>query len=439
MSKRLTVFYSWQSDTPSSLNRNFIEKALREALSRLQADAALEIALRDTKVELEKDTKGVAGSPPIADTILKKIEECAVFVADLTFVASSLPGLTNSSGQPRLVPNPNVLIEYGYAIRCHSHSAIVGVMNTSFGEPNEQTLPFDLRHLRWPIAYYLSLESNSTEKSDQLEKLTATLVEAIRLILTHNSAAQESTAAFAPQKPTKNLALFHEDMHDLISEDRWRQRSGAYVIPEGGKLYLRLYPTRVVHPIETELEAVELAGQGGLQPIGKVTGWDAIRNVFGCIVREAPKDGKLYHFTQLFLSREIWGVDAHVLAEALHEWQEMQGMPELVKFIASGFIEPLCINALTNYLSFAKLHLKLQLPLRVEAGLVGIKGYTLAVGTGFHGSALHDDVRWTGEVTSEKPAWEILSPFFDRVWANCNVRRTPVHQAELAQKFGQRL
>jgi len=28
----LTVFYSWQTDTPSKVNRNFIEEALKGAL-----------------------------------------------------------------------------------------------------------------------------------------------------------------------------------------------------------------------------------------------------------------------------------------------------------------------------------------------------------------------------------------------------------------------
>jgi hypothetical protein len=125
MAKRLTVFYSWQSDSPQALNRSFIEEALLEALRRLNSDATLEKALRETPVELDKDIQGVAGSPPIADTILRKIENCAVFVADLSFVGESKSGFTNASGKPRLFPNPNVLIEYGYALRCHSHTKLV--------------------------------------------------------------------------------------------------------------------------------------------------------------------------------------------------------------------------------------------------------------------------------------------------------------------------
>lgn len=116
MAKPLTVFYSWQSDSPSNLNRSFIEKALHEALKRLNSDATLENALRDGKVELDKDTQGVAGSPPIAETILGKIKNCVVFVADLSFVGESKNGFTNASGKPRQFPNPNVLIEYGYAL-----------------------------------------------------------------------------------------------------------------------------------------------------------------------------------------------------------------------------------------------------------------------------------------------------------------------------------
>jgi hypothetical protein len=148
----------------------------------------LESALRNATVELDKDTKNIAGSPPIAETILRKIQDCAVFVADLSFVGQSKSGFTNASGNPREFPNPNVLIEYGYAFRCHSHARLIGVMNTAFGKPDTESLPFDLRHLRWPISYYL-LDSSAADKSDQFGKLVATLKDAIALILSNHSSA----------------------------------------------------------------------------------------------------------------------------------------------------------------------------------------------------------------------------------------------------------
>jgi hypothetical protein len=317
MAKRLTVFYSWQSDSPSNLNRNFIEKALHEALKRLHSDAALENALRDTTVELDKDNKGVAGSPPITETILQKIEECAVFVADLTFVGQSKDGMKNASGKPRQFPNPNVLIEYGYALRCHSHRKMIGIMNTAFGNPDAESLPFDLRHLRWPITYRL-MEASSVDKADQFEKLVGTLVEALGLILSNHTPATKNVEVFSIQKATKNPAVFSESANELVTD-----RSGDFVIPDGGKAYLRLYPTIAVTAIESELEAREIAVRGNLQPLGRVSGWGFDRNEFGAIVFQTPENGKLFNFTQLFLSREIWGVDA----ESLNAERILQGLP----------------------------------------------------------------------------------------------------------------
>src|SRR5262249_48753963 len=140
---------------PANVNREFIEQALQEAIDRLNSDVTLEPANRDTKIKLDKDTQDVPGSPPIAATILGKIEACRGFVADLTFVGESLPSLVQSGSRRRLFPNPNVLFEYGYALHCHGHDCIIAVLNTAFGESHPENLPFDLRHLRWPIKYHL--------------------------------------------------------------------------------------------------------------------------------------------------------------------------------------------------------------------------------------------------------------------------------------------
>ena len=209
MATRLTVFYSWQSDTPSSRNRGFIEKAILEALKRLHSDATLESALRDTTVELDKDTQGIAGSPPIADTIFRKIEECAVFVADLTFVGESKPTLLNASEKAenaRQFQNPNVLIEYGYALRCHSHAKVIGIMNTAYGLPDAESLPFNLRHLRHPIQY-----TTDTDNDTQLKQLTDTLKKAIGLILSQHSSPVTVPEKSIPQNLIDKISEFRAD------------------------------------------------------------------------------------------------------------------------------------------------------------------------------------------------------------------------------------
>ena len=95
-------FYSWQSDLPNAINRGLIEKAPEKAIKRIGRNTTLDPASR---VELDKDTQGVSGSPPIAETILAKIENCAAFVADLTFVGESLVELKNKGQAARWVPN----------------------------------------------------------------------------------------------------------------------------------------------------------------------------------------------------------------------------------------------------------------------------------------------------------------------------------------------
>src|SRR5581483_12009667 len=116
---RITIFFSWQSDTPNKTGRNFIERALEMAVARITKDVTVEEAVREG-LQLDGDTQGVPGSPPIFDTILSKIEAATVFVPDLTSVA------TRSNG--RLTPNPNVLVEYGFALKALKYSRIIHVM-----------------------------------------------------------------------------------------------------------------------------------------------------------------------------------------------------------------------------------------------------------------------------------------------------------------------
>ena len=145
-----TIFYSWQSDLDAALTRNFIEDALRRAAKAIAADD-------ETTIDpvIDRDTFGVGGSPAIADTIFRKIDRCDIFVCDVSLInlpASHSRGLARfirplfEKPFARLTPNPNVLVELGYASARLGWDRIVLVQNTSFG-PVEQ-LPFDLRGRR---------------------------------------------------------------------------------------------------------------------------------------------------------------------------------------------------------------------------------------------------------------------------------------------------
>ncbi len=128
-----TVFYSWQTDLPHSTNRNLIETALERAVKVIRTDGSLAVEPR-----VDQGTQGIPGAPDIAHTIFEKIEKASAFVADLTII--------NPGAVGRVTPNPNVLIEFGYALHALKKEAVVLVMNTINGPV--ESLPFDLRGRR---------------------------------------------------------------------------------------------------------------------------------------------------------------------------------------------------------------------------------------------------------------------------------------------------
>jgi hypothetical protein len=69
-----------------------------------------------------------------------------VFVADLSFVGATPDG--------KKLPNPNVLIELGFAARSIGWERTILVINNAYGSASD--LPFDILQHRWPIEYRLT-------------------------------------------------------------------------------------------------------------------------------------------------------------------------------------------------------------------------------------------------------------------------------------------
>ena len=151
-----TVFYSWQFDLPNSTNRGFIEDCLERAIKELKAEGQLRV-----EPCLDRDTLNVPGSPDISATIFDKIESAALFVCDASIINKGTAG--------RLTPNPNVLIELGYAVKTLGWNRVICVFNTVTGKIED--LPFDLRHRR-VRAYRLE---EKQEKAEQRKMLVGSL------------------------------------------------------------------------------------------------------------------------------------------------------------------------------------------------------------------------------------------------------------------------
>jgi hypothetical protein len=212
-----TVFFSWQIDTQTTAGRNLIERALERAAKRIGGDTTIDEAIRE--IEIDRDTKGVAGSPPIVDTIFGKIDQAAAFVPDLTFIGKRPDG--------RPTPNPNVLIEYGWALKSLRHGRIVPVMNTAYGEPTSDNMPFDLRHLRNPITYDCP-EGTPEERRGQIrDELARKLESAVRDVL----GSSEFKDSLSPPPPKFDLALFDRRFQVFQETDAHRLGCAQQAVP----------------------------------------------------------------------------------------------------------------------------------------------------------------------------------------------------------------
>ena len=139
------------------------------------------------EVAIERDTQGVPGSPDIAATIFEKIKEASAFVADVSIVNKSSRSApwyrrTSSFGRDdsrRLTPNPNVLIELGFAFAELGDSRVIMVMNTHFGGPEK--LPFDLRKRR---VIQFSASPSDTNRAAERKRLSSQLEAMLRASMT---------------------------------------------------------------------------------------------------------------------------------------------------------------------------------------------------------------------------------------------------------------
>lgn len=126
-----TIFYSWQNDLPAKTHRYFLDKCIRAAIKSLKREVSI-------YTEYDRDTLGLMGSPDITDSIFKKIEKSGLFICDVSII--------NSETNNKKTPNPNVLIELGYAASKLGWEQIICFFDINSGKIEE--LPFDLRQKR---------------------------------------------------------------------------------------------------------------------------------------------------------------------------------------------------------------------------------------------------------------------------------------------------
>lgn len=123
-----TVFLSWQSDIKPA--RNKIKAGLEMAVKQL-GDELTEAE----RPEIDSDTKGTYGSEDIISTIFSKIDTATIFVADVTPIAET---------DRKMIPNPNVMTELGYAIKAKGPNTRLFIYCTD-ADIDIKKMPFDIR------------------------------------------------------------------------------------------------------------------------------------------------------------------------------------------------------------------------------------------------------------------------------------------------------
>jgi hypothetical protein len=161
------IFFCWQDHLPKKLHRFLIRDALDRAISRVQDDLpeGVECTLRR-----DEATDNRAGSIDIANTILEKLNSSTVVVGDITPVLKDLD-------KNWFYPNPNVMVEIGYAAKTLGWSRVVCLFNEVACKAEQ--LPFDIRHRR---VTGFSCE-DLTQRKRALVDLEGVLIAAIRAII----------------------------------------------------------------------------------------------------------------------------------------------------------------------------------------------------------------------------------------------------------------
>lgn len=147
MNRQYKLFFSWQSEDKKS--RKTLDVALQNVVDTLDD--------RGIRLEIVHSTLGESGMPSIDQTILRKIDACDIFLADVTPVTTYQKSSGNGMQVSKDVPNPNVLLELGYAMSALGVGYVIIVAHQGNWLP--ENMPFDINHR----TIYSFTSSNCTE------------------------------------------------------------------------------------------------------------------------------------------------------------------------------------------------------------------------------------------------------------------------------------
>jgi hypothetical protein len=187
---KLKIFYSWQTETDTKYNKNFILTCIEKAVKNLNRKPEF----KDVEFIIQEGVTDEPGSPGVASKINdERIPNCDIFIADLSVVNQIgwfAKWIQKKFDKKEFRPsqNNNVIKEYGVAYNAVGVEKIIGVLNNTYGSPKENpnNIPFDIRHLRFPVGYtYSSKIDKEKSQKELLEGLTTAIRDTAIFALQH--------------------------------------------------------------------------------------------------------------------------------------------------------------------------------------------------------------------------------------------------------------
>ena len=377
----MKIFWSWQFDTPGKTGRHFVRDVLADAIAVLKEPSDVEEpSEREAReaLHLDHDRKGVEGSPDLAPTIFKKIDQAAVFIADVTLVDERPISANSPTGAPpKKLINSNVAIEYGYALRALTDARVLMIQNVHYGDCEE--LPFDLRHEAGPIQFRLAPDSTNAIIGAEHVRLRGVLVDALRPYIETSVSMGAAPRKFEEMSTTTNIAFYWNPGEALASHEssllpvpgrRNEDDAIEYRFDETSAFYLRLIPTA---PLSEPLQVEKLQDIVGRRRADVLTrtafGSFPGRNRFGAIAYEPlGRSTAPTAFTQLFRNGELWGVT-----------RELVGHDHSQPSVPITNVQNIYGRVLKSYISVAEEEFGFGPPFQIEMGAIGLNGLRLSL------------------------------------------------------------
>jgi hypothetical protein len=319
--------------------------------------------------------------------------------------------------------NPNVYYELGIAHALDKPTILIS--------ETLEKIPFDIQSKR--ILIYSSLEELEQSLPETLARVLAgERVDAEgKNVKVRNS---ENYIPFIAAEPADGLGRLRSKSEYLcITND-----NTTINLPSGPYIYLRLIPTKA-RPIMGDVETYRLA-QENLRPMqgARASNWRVGRHNTGAVAfypSPSIPDGAL-DASELFLTGELWANDFYFL-DPTKERVRQRGFP----FVPTGAVEEVLVDTLRNFIAIARDKMAIKVPVQVKTGLVGVRGFRLAVPPEYfafsemEGHILREAIVFETSLGdwSTHP-FDILKPFFETIYDAAGLKRPDVRVAGRLQQ-----